>query len=367
MSRPGSPRRLYSIVDADVIKEEIKVSFIAPLSDFGRDDVVAAGGKGANLGELVRAGLSVPNGFVITTDAYLEAIQPLDREIAERVDSSEVASIRSVVESALMPADLRTEVAGAYAELGGGPVAVRSSATTEDLPGAAFAGQHDTYLNVVGEDALIDAVLRCWGSLWTERASAYRSRIKIDSAAIKMAVVVQSMINAEVAGVMFTADPVTGDRHTIMVDASTGLGEAVVSGSVTPDHYLLDDQGRIRHFQPGEPSSTKRLPDHVLEELARLGTTVATLFGRPQDIEWAYADDHVWLLQARPMTALPPPPITLNRLQRRLASVFLDYFPVRPYPNRHEHLGASWTGGNDGIGRREIRHPRGVRWLPLRR
>jgi pyruvate,water dikinase len=109
-----------------------------------------------------------------------------------------------------------------------------------------------------------DALLRCWGSLRTERASAYRSRIKIDSAAVKIAVVVQSMINAEVAGVMLTADPVSGDRNTIMVDAATGLGEAAVSGLVTPDHYLLDDQGRIRHFQPGEPGSTKRLPDHVL-------------------------------------------------------------------------------------------------------
>ena len=250
-----------------------------------------------------------------------------------------------------MPADLRTEITNAYAALGTGPVAVRSSATAEDLPGAAFAGQQDTYLNVVGEAAVIDAVQRCWGSLWTERAIAYRSRIKIDSADVRIAVVVQPMINAEVAGVMFTADPVSGDRETIVVDASSGLGEAVVSGLVTPDHYALDGRGLIRDYrpgrrevivssvpgggvthQPGEPADIERLPDTVLTDLARLGLEVAKHFGRPQDIEWAYAEGRVWLLQARPMTALPPPPIELNAAQRRLGSVLLDYLPVRPYP-----------------------------------
>jgi rifampicin phosphotransferase len=150
---------------------------------------------------------------------------------------------------------------------------------------------------------------------------------------------------------MFTADPVSGDRSTIVVDASSGLGEAVVSGLVTPDHYVLDDQGRVQDYQPGrrevvvrsasgggvvhEPGDTgpaERLPDTLLTELANLGTTVAQHFGRPQDIEWASADDHVWLVQARPMTALPPPPITLNAAQRRLGSILLDYVPVRPYP-----------------------------------
>jgi rifampicin phosphotransferase len=131
---------------------------------------------------------------------------------------------------------------------------------------------------------------------------------------------------------MFTADPISGDRDTIMIDASIGLGEAVVSGLVTPDHYVLDDQGRINEFHPGDPDSTQRLPDRVLAELARLGRAVAKHFGRPQDIEWAYAEDRVWLLQARSMTALPPPPIELNAAQRRLGSVLLDYLPVRPYP-----------------------------------
>jgi rifampicin phosphotransferase len=308
------------------------MKFAAPLPDFGRDDVASAGGKGANLGELIRAGLPVPDGFVITTAGYAAAVRPLDLRIVDRLAAGDSASIRADIEALSMPTDLRADITDAYATLGAGPVAVRSSATAEDLPGAAFAGQQDTYLNVTGEPELINAVQRCWGSLWTERAISYRTRLGIDSAEVRIAVVVQCMINAEVAGVMFTADPVSGDRETIMIDASRGLGEAVVSGQVTPDHYLLDDQGRIREFHLGDLDRTQRLPDRVLAELARLGLAVAKRFGRPQDIEWAYAEGQVWLLQARPMTALPPPPIELNAAQRRLGSVLLDYLPVRPYP-----------------------------------
>jgi phosphohistidine swiveling domain-containing protein len=324
---------------------------VVPLSDVTRNDLATAGGKAANLGELVRAGFPVPNGFVVTTDAYATVIQPLDLNIPERIGAGEGASVRADIETASMPAELRTEIANAYAALGTTPVAVRSSATAEDLPGAAFAGQQDSYLNVVGEAALIDAVRRCWASLWTDRAIAYRSRIKIDPADIRIGVVVQRMINAEVAGVMFTADPVSGDRETLAVDASSGLGEAVVSGLVTPDHYLLDGDGRIRDYRPGgremtvssvpgggvihqagQPDQAEGLPNDVLGDLARLGIEVAKLFGRPQDIEWAYAEGQLWLLQARPMTALPPPPLKLNAAQRRLGSVLLDYVPVRPYP-----------------------------------
>ena len=308
------------------------MTFVVPLADLGQADLARAGGKGANLGELVRAGLPVPDGFVVTTDAYLNAISPLDLKITERATTGQGAAIRADVEAIIMPADIRAAVAEAYGRLGAGPVAVRSSATAEDLPGAAFAGQQDSYLNVAGETAVIDAVRRCWASLWTDRAIAYRSQIKIDPDDVTIAVVVQRMINADVAGVMFTADPVSGDRETSMIDASTGLGEAVVSGLVTPDHYLLDDQGQIRSFEPGDPDRTQRLPDAVLAELTRLGIAVAEHFGQPQDIEWAYADDQIFLLQARPMTALPPPPLTLNAMQRRLGSILLDYVPVRPYP-----------------------------------
>jgi phosphoenolpyruvate synthase/pyruvate phosphate dikinase len=176
------------------------MKFVAPLRDFGRDDVPAAGGKGANLGELVRAGLPAPDGFVVTTAAYAGAVKLLDLQIADRLADDDGASIRADVEAISTPSDLRAEIADAYAALGAGPVAVRSSATAEDLPWAAFAGQQDTYLNVIGEGELIDAVRRCWASLWTERAISYRTRLGIDSADVGIAVVVQRMINAEVAG-----------------------------------------------------------------------------------------------------------------------------------------------------------------------
>ncbi|MFD4421998.1 PEP/pyruvate-binding domain-containing protein [Agromyces sp. NPDC058484] len=324
---------------------------VAPISAFGRTDVARAGGKGANLGELVRIGMPVPDGFVITTDAYASIDVP--------------ATDRARYEAADIPAALAEAIVGAYAELGRGPVAVRSSATAEDLPGAAFAGQQDTYLNIVGERDLLDAVRRCWGSLWSERAVAYRDRLGIDPAEVRIAVVVQTMVEADAAGVLFTADPVTGDRDHLVVDANAGLGEAVVSGLVTPDHYVLDRDGRVLGFTAGRrevvvrsavgggvmhdtgaaasadledstgpAASADRLSDAVLAELARLGTEVAAHFGRPQDIEWAVASGRVHLVQARPMTALPPPPLPgrLNPLRRRLASVLMEYVPTRPYP-----------------------------------
>ena len=308
---------------------------VAPLHDFGRTDLASAGGKAANLGELVRCGFPVPDGFVVTTDAY----------------AAVAGSARTVgaFESIEVPEEIRVAIADAYAGLGGGPVAVRSSATAEDLPGAAFAGQQDTFLNVVGESALLDAVRRCWGSLWTDRAVAYRSKRAIDSDGVRIAVVVQRMVEAETAGVLFTADPVTGARDRLVVDASSGLGEAVVSGLVTPDHYVLAPDGEVRDWSPGRREivirsadgggvtretggTAQRLPAEVLTELARLGTEVAQHFGRPQDIEWAVAHGRVHLLQARPMTALPPPPVRLNAFQRKLGSVLLEYVPVRPYP-----------------------------------
>ena len=327
------------------------MEFVMPLRDLDREDLAIAGGKGANLGELVRAGLQVPDGFVVTTDAYARVVNLLDLKIADRVAGGDGVAIRASVEAAAMPADIQAAIADAYAALHAGSVAVRSSATAEDLPGATFAGQQDTFLNIIGEAAVLDAVRRCWGSLWTDRAIAYRDRTGVEQAAVKIAVVVQRMINAEIAGVMFTADPVSGDRKTILVVASSGLGEAVVSGLVTPDHYVLDSAGNVRDFQQGRrevvirgaaaggvvqeaggTDDAQRLSDNVLVELAHLGTTVARHFGRPQDIEWAYADGQVWLLQARPMTALPPPPLKLNARQRLLGSVLLDFVPVRPYP-----------------------------------
>jgi len=306
----------------------------------GRDDLELAGGKGANLGELMRAGFPVPDGFIVSTEAYGTVVE--DAGLAEVITAGlaardDGATIRAAFENVTIPDGLAAAIIAAYTDLGLGPVAVRSSATAEDLAGAAFAGQQDTYLNVIGNAAVLDAVRRCWGSLWTERAIAYRRRQQIESVNLRIAVVVQLMVDAEFAGVMFTANPVTGTRDEVVVDATPGLGEAVVSGLVTPDHYVIDSHGEVREHSPGrreviirstagggvthsteagpEPST---LPDMVLTELAVLGRSVAAHFGRPQDIEWAYADGQIWLVQARPMTALPPPPVKLSRVQRKI-------------------------------------------------
>ncbi|MDN5858954.1 MAG: phosphoenolpyruvate synthase [Pseudonocardia sp.] len=338
---------------------------VLPIAALGRDDLAVAGGKGANLGELVRAGLPVPDAVVVSTDAYAAVVEGagLAAIIGAGLRAGDGgAGIRAAFEEVTVPDGLRAEILAAYAELGAGPVAVRSSATAEDLPGAAFAGQQDTYLNVVGEDALVDAVRRCWGSLWTERAIAYRDRRDVDQSAVRIAVVVQRMVPAEHAGVLFTANPVTGARDEIVIDASSGLGEAVVSGLVTPDHYVLDARGSVIARAPGRREVVIRgvdgggvahtadepvdpLPDGVLGELATLGRTVAAHFGRPQDIEWARADGRVWLVQARPMTALPPAPQRLNPIQRRAGRQLLDYFHERPYPMDM----SAWIG--PGIGR----------------
>lgn len=328
-------------------------TLVAPLRAFGRDDLALAGGKGANLGELVRAGFPVPDGFVVTTRAYDQAASELDPQLFDAAATSGDGSVvREAFATVAIPTELRTAISRAYEELGGGLVAVRSSATAEDLPGAAFAGLQDTVLNVVGEEALVDAVRRCWGSLWTDRAIAYRHKRDLDSAVVRMAVVVQRMVPAETAGVLFTANPVSGERGEIVVDASSGLGEAVVSGAVTPDHYVLDAEGRLKRWTPGRREVVIRalpeggvqrvegeasadptpLPAAVLGELAGLGTRIGAHFGRPQDIEWAHADGRVWVLQARPMTALPPPPIPLSSVQRTLGRTLLEYVPVRPYP-----------------------------------
>lgn len=343
---------------------------VAPLEAYGAADVATAGGKAANLGELLRAGLPVPPGFVVTTAAYAEA--------AERAGLNDLLSDPSVTPSELRAAiraiavgnDLRAAIVEAYRRLGERvPVAVRSSATAEDLPGAAFAGQQDTYLNVVGAAAVVDAVRGCWESLWTDRAVAYRDTRSIDPREVRIAVVVQEMIESEVAGVMFTADPVTGARDRIVVDAGAGLGEAVVSGLVTPDHYVLDRTGTLREWVPGRGEVVIRgaagggvrhetqdddgadgpiVPDRrpgrpgardgallepdALRVLAGHARTIAAHFGRPQDIEWAMADGRIWIVQARPMTALPPDTGPLSFTQRLQAKILTEFIPVRPYP-----------------------------------
>lgn len=320
------------------------------LTEVGGADLAVVGGKAANLGELIRAGMPVPDGFVVTTEAYAVAADAMG--LGSHVDSAEPAELRRMLEEAPITEELRAAVVEAYRGLGDDvPVAVRSSATAEDLPGAAFAGQQDTYLNIVGADAVLDAVRRCWASLWTDRAVSYRRERRIDQAGVRLAVVVQVLVDADSAGVMFTADPVSGARDRILIDAAAGLGEAVVSGMVTPEHYVLDTAGTLQEWTPGRadvairptsgggvrhdtsaPRGERLLTEEQLRTLAAHARASVAHFDRPQDMEWAIADGQVFILQARPMTALPPEPVKLNRRQRVQTMVFSEYLPVRPYP-----------------------------------
>ena len=315
--------------------------------DFGAIDasmVPLVGGKAANLGELTRAGLPVPGGFCLAVGAYRRVVADvaalgtvLDQlERPGRADPGELAALagkaREAVVGAPVPADIEAEVVRCYTALGTDvPVAVRSSATAEDLPTASFAGQQDTYLNVVGVPAVLDAVRRCWASLWTDRAVAYRVTNEIAPRDVALAVVVQRMVNSQVSGVLFTANPVTGRRREAVVDASPGLGEAVVSGAVNPDHFVLGlDGGPVRERRlgdkrieilslPGGGTVTRERPvdaepvacvtDAQLIELAALGRRVEDHYGSPQDCEWALDEAAtLWLTQARPITTLYPLP-----------------------------------------------------------
>lgn len=263
-------------------------------------------------------GLPVPDGFVVTTSAYAAAKAAGDDDGAADPQ---------------VPSGLAEDIGRAYRRLGAGQVAVRSSATSEDLAGMSFAGQHDTFLGVEGEEALVDAVQRCWASLWSERAVDYRCARSIDEAGLRIAVVVQRMVAAEVAGVMFTADPVTGRRDRLIIEASTGLGEAVVSGRVTPDHYELDPGAKVVTIRPGDSTASAGcLGQESLARLHRLGSRAAEHYRAPQDLEWAICSGELSILQCRPMTAVPTEPVALNHIQRLIGARLTEYLPVRPYP-----------------------------------
>lgn len=316
-------------IDRDLMAMQDGRPSSAPLilkfQDIGPDLLPLVGGKAANLGVLTRAGLPVPQGFCVTTEAYRRVahLAAIDEVFDSGAEAGVLAArMRELILAAAVPADI-TAAIGAYAV--DEPVAVRSSATAEDLPHASFAGQQDTFLNVVGTEAVLDAVRRCWASLWTDRAVAYRDANGIDHRSVRLAVVVQHMIQSEVAGVMFTANPVTGRRHQAVIDASPGLGEAVVSGAVNPDHFVVSD-GRVVERRIGDKRLVIRslpgggteqvhggatgaacLTDKRILELARLGERVERHYGSPQDTEWALdAAGTLWLTQARPITTLYP-------------------------------------------------------------
>ncbi len=337
--------------------------------DVGREDLGLVGGKGANLGELTRAGIPVPPGFVVTADTYFHFIAQngLEPALKKELFGLDVSDSRALNEraerikqriiEAPMPAYIADEIKAAYRELGEGAVAVRSSATAEDLPEASFAGQQSTFLNVVGGDNVVKAVQACWASLFEGRAIFYREEAGYDHLKVGLAVPVQRMVQSEKSGVMFTVEPVRSDPTTITIEAVYGLGEGIVSGEISPDLYLvkkdslevtskthvpqprmiakaIDSDGGhegANSWQP-VPDALVDLPklnDADIRELARIGRNVEQHYGGPQDIEWAYEGGKFYLTQARPVTTMKAA-IDDEEGEEETAAVLLKGQPASP-------------------------------------
>ncbi|HTW76559.1 MAG TPA: phosphoenolpyruvate synthase [Thermoplasmata archaeon] len=318
------------------------MTYLVDLQDVSESDLPLVGGKAGKLGELIREGLPVPPGFVVTTEAYQAFVDatPLARTIPEALASirpdqpatveAAAQRIRAGFESAPFPAELETTLREAYERFAKSHhvrfSAVRSSATAEDLEGASFAGLQDTYLNVTGVDAILTAIRKCWGSLFTPRVLVYRQKKGFDHGAVKLAVLVQKMVDATVSGILFTRDPNTGENHMI-VEAGWGLGEAIVGGEVTPDHYVVDGAtqkvvhkqiseqkvrliradggGNVREDVPASERSQQKLSDHRLGRLVSLARLIESHYRRPMDVEWCGDANALYIVQARPVTTIP--------------------------------------------------------------
>ncbi|RMG22967.1 MAG: phosphoenolpyruvate synthase [Armatimonadetes bacterium] len=333
-------------------RNEPKRPVVVFLNEVGSDDLHLVGGKGANLGELIRLGVPVPPGFCVTTAAFWRFVGSVVTmediyDTLSRLNEEHLDEIRSVSERARsvlldspISEDVASEILRAWQETGEDyAYAVRSSATAEDLPDASFAGQQESFLNVRGETALLEAVRKCWASLFTDRAILYRIRNRFDHRKVGLSVVVQRMVFATKSGILFTADPVTGHRHTVTINASFGLGEALVGGIVNPDVYHVDKRTRaVTHLEisdkeratvpspdggvrqvslPPQKRTVRVLNDEEIASLVDLGIRIEDHFGAPQDIEWAIAverpadagagdDAKPYILQARPITSLYP-------------------------------------------------------------
>jgi pyruvate,water dikinase len=294
-------------------------TYVLDLHAIDRTKAALVGGKGASLGELTRLdGITVPPAFCVTTlaferivagrpalDALLDQLARLEPTDGEWIRAP-AAEIRRTIEAAAIPHDVTSAITDALTALGeDAPYAVRSSGTAEDLPTMSFAGQHDSYLNVAGRNAILDSVRRCWASLFTERAVVYRTRQGIDHRTVRMAVVVQRMVPAVVSGILFTADPITGNRRVATIEATTGLGEPLVSGRVKADVYSVR-RGAVVSRTPRLPRTA--LSDDQVVGLAELGRRIESHFGQPQDIEWCLADARISVVQSRPITTLYPIP-----------------------------------------------------------
>jgi len=297
-------------------------AYVLGFQEVDRTDIGMVGGKGANLGELSRLeGLLVPDGFCISTEAFKRIMGAapaigdlLDRLALLKAEDREAlrelaAAIRGIIEGMAIPEDVQEAITGFLFRLGEQEAyAVRSSATAEDLPGASFAGQQDTYLNVTGKPAILKHISRCWASLFTERAVAYRLQHGFDHRRVHMAVVVQKMLLPQAAGILFTADPVTGNRKVASIEAGFGLGEALVSGLVNADGYKVRDGQVIQKAMATKQQDRQVLTDAQIVRLARLGRRIEGHFGQPQDIEWCLVEDEFHIVQSRPITTLYPIP-----------------------------------------------------------
>lgn len=313
-------------------------------SEVGREDLSLVGGKGANLGELTRAGIPVPPGFVVTADTYFHFLRQNSLELTIKAElagldvqnsrslNAAAARIRQCILGADMPAHIADEIREAYGKLGEGPVAVRSSATAEDLPEASFAGQQSTFLNVQGADNVVKAVQACWASLFEGRAIFYREEGGYEHMKVGLAVPVQRMVQSETSGVMFTVEPVTSDASKITIEAVYGLGEGIVSGEISPDLYMVQkDSLEVLSMAPvsqtrmfartsgsdgayeganawipvaSELAQRQKLTETQIRELAGIGRSVEEHYGHYQDIEWAYEGGKFYLTQARPVTTM---------------------------------------------------------------
>ncbi|MSP14050.1 MAG: hypothetical protein EXR62_13985 [Chloroflexi bacterium] len=350
------------------------MSYIRWFQDIGAADVSLVGGKGANLGEMVRAGLPVPPGFCLAAAAYRDFVQATGLQerinrILATAQASETAAnpaevegmatqIRQLIVAEEVPEVMARQILAAYwllaQELGSAaeaaaPVAVRSSATAEDLPSASFAGQQDTYLNIRGDEALLQHIKQCWASLWTARAVTYRTRQGFGHERVYLAVVVQAMIRSEISGILFTANPVTSNRNEVVINASWGLGEAIVSGLVTPDTYTVrksdgvifsreiaskellieyaDASGTVEREIPAAQRTTPALVDEQIEALVVLARTIEAHYGKPQDIEWGYIHGKFYLLQSRPITTLAALTPEGDAAMEYNRTMFIEIFP----------------------------------------
>lgn len=325
--------------------------YIKWFHEINKSDIPLVGGKGANLGELTQNGVNVPPGFFVTSSAYKKfiSISNLDEKIKEIINSLDVEDsaqlqlkskeVRDLIISCKVPEEIRKNIEESYIKFGetigikDPSVAIRSSATAEDLPEASFAGQQDTYLEIKGIDEVVSHVKKCWASLWTARAIYYREKQGFNHFEVSLSVVVQKMVNSEKSGVMFTANPVNNNTNEIMINASWGLGEAIVSGAVTPDEYIVEkdslsivekhiadkkvmiikkDSGvgtvevNIEDYLGFDKVRTQCLSDEEIKELSRIGIAIEELYGSYQDIEWAFDKDtkKLYILQSRPITTL---------------------------------------------------------------